>query len=175
MFRRSIFRLRWVAATGVVIVAMTMISSAPAEALTKTVKIHVYNKTQKTLLLGSLTGVGLHQYLSPNTSWTSGTGSKEVSVNILGFVGNNTEACGELKFSNPALGFPKAELYRRAEDPGKGIGSEHTFSVNESHTFNYSGSKLVVKRLEDGNHRDVDEVFGTSYKVFDLYIEKCPG
>lgn len=176
MFRRSFSRLRWGLATGIAIVATTTILSPPAGALANPVRVHVYNRTHETLFLGGTDSTDKH-YLGPGGSW-SNVGypdTKELAVNVAGFNKEKRyKACGELQFVNPALGYPYAELFKRAEDRDKGVADTFRFAVDESHDFHYNDSKLVVKRLADHTQKETDRVFLTTYKVFDLYIESCP-
>lgn len=176
MLRRSSLRLGWGLAAGIVLVAMTTITSAPAGAVANPVRVYVYNRTNEGLFLG-YTSTSERHYINPGANWSNVgfSNTTDHTVNVVGFDRQNRyKACGELRFVNPALGYPYVELFRRAEDRSKGVVDTFRFSVDESHTFNYHGAKLKVKRLSDQEHKEVDHVFATHYKAFDLDIESCP-
>jgi hypothetical protein len=177
MRRRSIFRIVWGLLTSVTIVVMTTILAAPAGALANPVRVYVYNRTHEKVFLGSTETLDAKHYLSPGDSWSNvgQSNTTDKTINVVGFIKQSRyKACGELKFVNPSLGYPYVELFKRAEDPGKGIADTFRFSVDESHTFNYNGAKLLVKRLSDQEQKQVDHVFVTHYKAWDLSVESCP-
>jgi hypothetical protein len=175
--RRSTFRIVWGLLTSTVIVVMTTILAAPAGAVANPVRVYAYNHTHETVIIESNTNGDSQYRLSPGSNWSNvGTSdTTEKTINVVGFVKQTRyKACGQLKFVNPALGYPYVELFKRAEDPGKGIADTFRFAVDESHTFNYNGAKLLVKRLSDQEQKEVDRVFLTHYKAWDLTVESCP-
>jgi hypothetical protein len=177
VFRPSAFRIASGLLTSTVIVVMTTILAAPAGALANPVRVYVYNRTHETVFLGSLQNLKDKHYISPGASWSSvgQSDTTDQTINVVGFIKQGgSKACGELKFVNPTLGYPYVELFKRAEDPGKGIADTFRFAVDESHTFNYNGAKLLVKRLSDQEQKQIDHVFVTHYKTWDLSIESCP-
>jgi hypothetical protein len=177
MLHRWCFRLPWVVTTGIVLMAATIIAPAPAGAVANPVRLHVYNRTHETVFLGSTQNLEDKHYISPGASWSNNghADTTDQTVNFVGFTKQtHYKACGELRFVNPALGYPYVELFRRAEDRGKGVADTFRFAVDESHTFNYNGAKLLVKRLSDHEQKKVDHVFVTHYKTFDVSIESCP-
>ena len=177
MLRRSTFRIVWGLLTSIVIVVMTTILAAPAGALANPVRVYVYNRTHETFFLESIGARDPMHYLSPGGSWSNvgQSDATDQTINVVGFIKQSkAKNCGELKFVNPAFGYPYVELFKRAEDPGKGIADTFRFAVDESHTFDYYGAKLLVKRLSDQEKKEVDHVFVTYYKAWDLSVQSCP-
>jgi hypothetical protein len=177
MLCRPIFRIGWGLLTSIVIVVTSTILASPAGAVANPLRVYVYNRTNEKIYVESTsTGNNLH-YLSPGDSWSNvGTSdTTDQTINVVGFIKQSrAKNCGQLKFVNPALGYPYVELFKRAEDPGKGIADTFRFAVDESHTFNYDGAKLLVKRLSDQEQKEVDHVFVKHYKAWDLSVQSCP-
>jgi hypothetical protein len=170
MFAVGARRWRMRLSAAVLAIASSAILSASAQAVTNPVWVTVHNRTGHNLLIGP--SIGDSHRLGAGKDWQlKSPESPHKSANTFRLPPSRTQYCGELKFVNPALGYPYAELLRDPEHPDKGVRETFRFAVDEEHTFHYDGSQLIVKRIPDAHEKST--FFGTLYKRFDVRIERC--